>query len=125
MISTPSDAPTPVPTITAVGVARPRAQGQAMTMTDIPNWSASSKLSMEDGIQDSGYPWNFPAKNQANQVENESIMTCGEKEIPSLTITSINIITLIEHPTTRSGKDVNQYVLTSGTKNLEMRSANF
>jgi hypothetical protein len=52
-----------------------------MTMTDIPNWSASSKLSMEDGIQDSGYPWNFPDKNQASQVENESIMTC-EKNNP-------------------------------------------
>jgi len=54
LMSTPWDAPTPVPTITAVGVAKPKAQGQAMTITDIPNCKASSKLSIEDGIQDFG-----------------------------------------------------------------------
>ena len=32
---TPLCAPTPVPTITAVGVARPRAQGHAITRTEI------------------------------------------------------------------------------------------
>ncbi len=32
-MSTPFWAPLPVPTMTAVGVARPRAQGQAMTST--------------------------------------------------------------------------------------------
>lgn len=37
LIRTPREAPTPVPTITAVGVARPRAHGQAITITDIPN----------------------------------------------------------------------------------------
>ena len=35
LIRIPSRAPTPVPTITAVGVARPRAQGQATVMTEI------------------------------------------------------------------------------------------
>jgi len=101
LISTPSDAPTPVPTITAVGVARPRAQGQAMTMTDIPNWSASSKLSREDGIQDFGYQWNFPAKNQASQVENESIMTCGKRNpFTKKILHNFILITSIEHPTT-------------------------
>jgi hypothetical protein len=33
LINIPLTAPTPVPTITAVGVARPRAQGQAMART--------------------------------------------------------------------------------------------
>ena len=46
--------------IAAVGVAKPRTHGQAMTMAEIPNWSANSKLSMEWGIQDFGYLWNFP-----------------------------------------------------------------
>ena len=41
LIRTPWEAPTPVPTITAVGVAKPRAHGQAMTMTEMPNCSAS------------------------------------------------------------------------------------
>ncbi|KAG5457889.1 MAG: hypothetical protein BJ554DRAFT_1991 [Olpidium bornovanus] len=31
----PSCAPTPVPTMTAVGVLRPRAQGHATTMTEM------------------------------------------------------------------------------------------
>ena len=33
-------APTPVPTITAVGVAKPRAQGQAIANTVMANWNA-------------------------------------------------------------------------------------
>jgi hypothetical protein len=32
----------PVPTITAVGVARPRAQGHAITKVEMPNWKANS-----------------------------------------------------------------------------------
>ena len=34
-ISTPNSAPLPIPTVTAVGVASPRAQGQATTRIDI------------------------------------------------------------------------------------------
>lgn len=37
----PLTAPIPVPTITAVGVANPRAQGQAMMITEIANLSAN------------------------------------------------------------------------------------
>ena len=37
----PLRAPTPVPTITAVGVARPRAQGQAITSTEMVCMNAS------------------------------------------------------------------------------------
>ena len=38
MIKIPLIAPTPVPTMTAVGVARPRAHGQAIDRTDIAHW---------------------------------------------------------------------------------------
>ena len=40
LMSIPLVAPTPVPTITAVGVAKPRAQGQAIANTVIANWKA-------------------------------------------------------------------------------------
>ena len=36
----PFDAPTPVPTITAVGVASPKAHGHAVTRTETPNMIA-------------------------------------------------------------------------------------
>ena len=42
MISTPYFAPTPVPTMIATGVARPRAQGQEITSTAIPTDIANS-----------------------------------------------------------------------------------
>ena len=41
LISTPFWAPTPVPTMTAVGVASPSAHGHAMTSTAIANWKAT------------------------------------------------------------------------------------
>lgn len=42
LINTPNDAAIPVPTITAVGVASPRAHGQAMTRVEIPKLNANS-----------------------------------------------------------------------------------
>lgn len=42
LISIPFWAPIPVPTITAVGVARPRAQGHAMASTVMPIWKAKA-----------------------------------------------------------------------------------
>ena len=39
----PCLAPRPVPTMMAVGVARPRAQGQAMTSTDVNTRSTKEK----------------------------------------------------------------------------------
>ena len=39
-INIPFDAPSPVPTITAVGVASPKAQGQAITSTLVNTFSA-------------------------------------------------------------------------------------
>ncbi len=46
----PDDAPTPVPTIMAVGVAKPKAHGQAITKTEIKNVRLVSK-SFEYSIQ--------------------------------------------------------------------------
>jgi len=43
-IRTPKPAAMPVPTITAVGVARPRAQGQAITRVDMPKLKANTNL---------------------------------------------------------------------------------
>ena len=40
-IRIPLEAATPVPTITAVGVARPSAQGQAITRVEIPKSNAN------------------------------------------------------------------------------------
>lgn len=37
----PKEAANPVPTITAVGVARPRAQGHAITRVEIPKSNAN------------------------------------------------------------------------------------
>jgi hypothetical protein len=43
LIKIPYLAAIPVPTITAVGVASPRAQGHAITKVEMPNWKANSK----------------------------------------------------------------------------------
>ncbi len=47
LISIPFSAPLPVPTIIAVGVAKPKAHGQAITNTDINIVSAKVLLSPE------------------------------------------------------------------------------
>jgi len=44
LIRIPIEAAKPVPTITAVGVARPRAQGQAITRVEIPKSNENSNL---------------------------------------------------------------------------------
>ena len=41
LIKMPNEAASPVPTITAVGVARPSAQGHAMTRVEIPKSNAN------------------------------------------------------------------------------------
>ena len=48
----PRCAPSPVPTMIAVGVASPSASGQVMTTTVIANSSASSVTSVDDGVPD-------------------------------------------------------------------------
>ena len=57
----PWDAATPVPTMTAVGVASPRAHGQAMTRTAMPNRSANRKWLWPAGSQSAGYSPCIPA----------------------------------------------------------------
>jgi hypothetical protein len=44
LIKTPNEAAIPVPTITAVGVASPSAQGHAITSVEIPKLNANSNL---------------------------------------------------------------------------------
>mmetsp|Transcript_25611 Transcript_25611/g.77208 ORF Transcript_25611/g.77208 Transcript_25611/m.77208 type:complete len:349 (-) Transcript_25611:275-1321(-) len=59
LTSTPMRAPTPVPTMTAVGVARPSAQGHATTTTDTPNRSAK-----RNGSRSSSHVSGTPPKTQ-------------------------------------------------------------
>ncbi len=73
----PICAATPVPTMTAVGVARPRAQGQAMTSTAMPNSSANRKGVWPSGSQAAGKAPVAPAANQATQVSSAAAMTSG------------------------------------------------
>ena len=61
LIRIPLAAPTPVPTMTAVGVARPSAQGQAMTSTAMPNRRANRKWLWPSGSQLAGYHPALPA----------------------------------------------------------------
>ena len=46
-ISIPNDAAIPVPTMTAVGVANPRAHGQAITRVDIPKLKAKTNRDLD------------------------------------------------------------------------------
>lgn len=46
LIKIPNEAAIPVPTITAVGVAKPRAHGQAITRVEIPKLKANTNLDL-------------------------------------------------------------------------------
>mmetsp|Transcript_5039 Transcript_5039/g.16784 ORF Transcript_5039/g.16784 Transcript_5039/m.16784 type:complete len:379 (+) Transcript_5039:336-1472(+) len=73
----PLDAPTPVPTITAVGVARPSAHGHAVTSTLTPNISAKTIFVSPSGTNESG---KYPASNaayHANHVAAAAATTKG------------------------------------------------
>ena len=59
----PNFAPMPLPTIMATGVARPRAQGQLMTSTEIPLARAN--------------PIVWPAKSQIRMVITAMVITLG------------------------------------------------
>ena len=65
LIRIPFSAPLPVPTMMAVGVASPRAQGQDMTSTAIPMDRANSKVA--------------PVSNQMTADKSAMIMTTGTK----------------------------------------------
>ena len=58
----PSCAPTPVPTMTAVGVARPSAQGQEITTTLMPNSEAKRPNPWPCGSHAAGYRPDTPAQ---------------------------------------------------------------
>mmetsp|Transcript_28548 Transcript_28548/g.51006 ORF Transcript_28548/g.51006 Transcript_28548/m.51006 type:complete len:244 (+) Transcript_28548:1434-2165(+) len=76
-MSTPKEAPTPVPTITAVGVARPRAQGQAMTTTAMPKRRAKRKWLWPCGSHASGTQPMRPALYQTKKVATARLTTIG------------------------------------------------
>ena len=68
----PISAPLPVPTITAVGVARPMAHGQAMTSTATMFIRARVKLSTSEFTGSGG-----PKKYQPRNVNSAMLITAG------------------------------------------------
>ena len=85
---TPFVAATPVPTMTAVGVARPSAHGHAMTITAMPNISAKRNKECPSGIQVCGKMLNEPHTHQAMVVKRESETTTGTKTADILSATA-------------------------------------
>mmetsp|Transcript_28316 Transcript_28316/g.72828 ORF Transcript_28316/g.72828 Transcript_28316/m.72828 type:complete len:274 (+) Transcript_28316:1864-2685(+) len=77
----PSDAATPEPTITAVGVARPRAHGHAMTRTAEPNSKASMPPSATPAKSMSacGTIFHATAMTHARYVARATMTTAGTK----------------------------------------------
>ncbi len=64
----PLDAAMPEPTMTAVGAARPTAQGQAMTSTEMPNSSAKTKSLLSSGSQLRGKEFVRPARSKVSDL---------------------------------------------------------
>jgi len=94
----PSEAATPVPTITAVGVAKPNAQGHAMTMTLMPNSSANRKGVWPGGSQEAGKAPEAPATylgcgihRGGNWMERYGVVVLNS----SLVVVSISLSTMI------------------------------
>mmetsp|Transcript_42724 Transcript_42724/g.134807 ORF Transcript_42724/g.134807 Transcript_42724/m.134807 type:complete len:228 (+) Transcript_42724:999-1682(+) len=75
----PRSAPTPVPTITAVGVASPIAHGQAMTSTAQPNMKASDEARCHPCIDRSGSSSSERRAAQLAHVRRASATTAGTK----------------------------------------------
>mmetsp|Transcript_49501 Transcript_49501/g.129139 ORF Transcript_49501/g.129139 Transcript_49501/m.129139 type:complete len:470 (-) Transcript_49501:1599-3008(-) len=119
LIRIPCAAPTPPPTMTAVGVARPRAHGHAITSTAHPNMKASSWSSCTRGMpmlmpscpppQPWPAPWPslmFPAASPPSQSP------------PTLGIWPVA-------PTmAHAAQTSSAIVMTTGTKTAEILSAN-
>merc|ERR1712100_132515 len=77
LIKIPSFAPTPVPTMTAVGVANPRAHGHAMTNTVTKN-TKQNTTSPSSSVQDFGTEFvAFTAMSQKMKDKNASTTTEG------------------------------------------------
>eukprot|EP00955_Chlamydomonas_euryale_P090993 364588-Chlamydomonas_euryale.AAC.13 len=73
----PSVAARPVPTMTAVGVARPSAQGHAMTTTEMPNSSAKRNGVWPSGSHEAGYACAHPQDAHTIHVASAMQMTTG------------------------------------------------
>ena len=69
----PWEAPSPVPTMMAVGVARPRAQGQAMTRTEVKTRRAKGK--------------SCPSSSQRMAARAAMLITTGTKTPATLSAT--------------------------------------
>ncbi len=84
----PLAAPRPVPTMTAVGVARPRAQGQLITSTETARVSAAEKPA--------------PRKSQTKRVTRANAITTGTKTPAILSaMRSIGALELVASSTSR------------------------
>ena len=68
LIKTPNEAAIPVPTMTAVGVARPKAHGQAITRVEIPKLKANEK-----SLMPSNYNFSYPKEEYT--IENHIIQS--------------------------------------------------
>ena len=66
LISTPKLAAIPVPTMTAVGVAKPRAHGHAITRVDTPKLNANTNLVYPPSHK-------FSSPNSEYERENQNI----------------------------------------------------
>ena len=81
LIRMPFVAPTPVPTITAVGVAKPSAQGHAMHRTVVANWNACSNTD-SDTVRPRFY-------------NNEVCMQCSYNGLDKLAVNSQQCYTVL------------------------------
>jgi len=77
LINIPILAPTPVPTITAVGVAKPRAQGQEITTTEMAIFRHIKKVLSDWNML--GLPNISIIASQAKKVNTERQTTTGTK----------------------------------------------
>jgi hypothetical protein len=85
LIKTPKEAAIPVPTITAVGVAKPKAQGQAMTKVDIPKLNANTNFVYFPVYSSS--PLVYTKVNQKIEVIIERITIAGTKYLAIVSAT--------------------------------------
>ena len=72
LIRQPKEAAIPVPTMTAVGVARPKAQGHAITRVDTPKLNANTNL-----VYPPRYNCSFPKSEYVIENQNIQEMTAS------------------------------------------------
>ena len=79
LINTPLLAPNPVPTITAVGVAKPNAHGHAITNTEIDRINEKTVLLVPGGTHSIGITFKLNKLNHVMNVKIEIRITIGTK----------------------------------------------